>query len=61
MVSWLFIKPGIQEWGTECGECGERGECFFAKNLLKYLTNVWLSSDTTGHDSVPKISKRIIR
>ena len=24
---------------------------------MKYLTNVWLSSDTTGHDSVPKISK----
>ena len=23
----LFIKPGIQERGTECGECGERGEC----------------------------------
>ena len=22
----LFIKPGIQERGTECGECGERGE-----------------------------------
>ena len=23
----LFIKPGIQERGTECGECEERGEC----------------------------------
>ena len=23
----LFIKPGIQERGTECGECRERGEC----------------------------------
>ena len=23
----LFIKPGIQERGTECEECGERGEC----------------------------------
>ena len=23
----LFIKPGKQERGTECGECGERGEC----------------------------------
>ena len=22
----LLIKPGIQEWGTECGECRERGE-----------------------------------
>ena len=23
----LFIKPGIQERGTECEECAERGEC----------------------------------
>ena len=23
----LFIKPGIQERGTECGECVEHGEC----------------------------------
>ena len=23
----LFIKPGIQERGTECRECGERGKC----------------------------------
>ena len=23
-TKWLFIKPGIQERGTECGE---RGEC----------------------------------
>ena len=34
-----------------------KGNSFFAKNLLKYLNNVWLSSDTTGHDSLPKISK----
>ena len=35
-----------------------KGNSFFAKNLLKYLNNVWLSSDTIGHDSVPiKISK----
>ena len=34
-----------------------KGNSFFANNLLKYLNNVWLSSDTTGHDSVPKISK----
>ena len=34
-----------------------KGNSFFSKNLLKYLNNVWLSSDTTGHDSVPKISK----
>ena len=32
-----------------------RGISFFVKNLLKYL-NVWLSSDTTNHDSLPKIS-----
>ena len=25
---WLFIKPGIQERGTECGECRERGGMF---------------------------------
>ena len=24
---------------------------------MKYLNNAWLSSDTTGHDSVPKLSK----
>ena len=23
----LFIKPGIHEWGMECGECRERGKC----------------------------------
>ena len=23
----LFIKPGIQERGTECRECGEHGKC----------------------------------
>ena len=34
-----------------------KGNSFFAKNLLKYLNNISLSSDTTGHDSVPKISK----
>ena len=33
------------------------GNSFFAKNLLKYLNNSWLSSDTAGHDSVPKINK----
>ena len=26
-ILWLFIKPGIQERGTECGEYRERGEC----------------------------------
>ena len=25
MKPWLFIKPGIQERGTEFEECGERG------------------------------------
>ena len=34
-----------------------KGNSFFAKNLLKYLKDVWLSSDTTVHHSVPKISK----
>ena len=34
-----------------------KSNSFFAKNLLKYLNDVWLSSDTTGHDSVPKTSK----
>ena len=33
-----------------------KGNSVFANNLLKYL-NVWLSSDTTGHNSLPKISK----
>ena len=33
-----------------------KGNSFFAKNLLNYL-KVWLSSDKTGHDSEPKISK----
>ena len=27
LLKRLFLKPGIQERGTECGECGERGEC----------------------------------
>ena len=31
---WLFIKPGIQERGTECGECGERGDCYLLLLLL---------------------------
>ena len=34
-----------------------KGNSFFAKNLLKYLKDVWRSSDTTVHHSVPKISK----
>ena len=33
------------------------GNSVFAKNLLKHLNNVWLSSYVTGHDFVPKISK----
>ena len=27
LLKRLFLKPGMQERGTECGECGERGEC----------------------------------
>ena len=34
-----------------------KGKSLFAKNLLKYFNNVWLSSDTTAYDSAPKISK----
>lgn len=33
-----------------------KGNIFFVKKLLKYLNDVWLSSDTTSLDSVPKIS-----
>ena len=25
LLEKLFIKPGMLERGTECGECGERG------------------------------------
>ena len=27
LLKRLFLKPGMQERGTECGECGESGEC----------------------------------
>ena len=27
VLTWLCIKPGIQERGTKCGERGEWGEC----------------------------------
>ena len=27
LLKRLFLKPGMQERGTECGECAERGEC----------------------------------
>ena len=43
--------------GTKKPHLNLKGNSSFANNLLKYLNNVWLSSDTTGHDSVPKISK----
>ena len=32
----LFIKPGIQERGTKCGECGERGECSLGFRGISY-------------------------
>ena len=32
----LCIKTGIQEWGTECGERGEEGECYIPGNTLKH-------------------------
>ena len=39
-VCGLFIKPGIQERGTECGECRERRECSlgFRGMLLFYYS-----------------------
>ena len=33
-----------------------KGNSCFAKNLLKYLNNVWLDSDTVRHESVQKIN-----
>ena len=30
------IKAGIQERGTECGECGELGECCIPGNVAKH-------------------------
>ena len=39
------------------GILNRKGNSFFAMNLLKYLNDVWQSSDTTGHDSVPKLIK----
>ena len=35
MFEGLFIKPEIQERGTECGECGEYGE------REEYLIGFW--------------------
>ena len=32
----LYIKPGIQERGTECEERGEWGECYIPGNVAKY-------------------------
>ena len=40
----LLIKPGIQERGTECGECGERGECSLGSRgmlLCYYSRECW--------------------
>ena len=33
---WLCVKTGIQERGTECGERGEWGECYFPGNVTKH-------------------------
>ena len=30
---WLYIKPVIQERGTECGE---RGQCYIPGNVAKH-------------------------
>ena len=32
----LCIKPGIQERGTEYGECGELEECYIPGNVVKH-------------------------
>ena len=33
-----------------------KGSSCFAKNLLKYLSNVWLDSDTVRHESTQRIN-----
>ena len=33
-----------------------KGTSCFGKNLLKYLSNVWLDSDTVNHESVQKLN-----
>ena len=33
-----------------------KGNSCFAKNLLKYLSNVWLDSDTVRHESTQRIN-----
>ena len=38
-----------------------KGNSSFAKNLLKYLNDVWLSLDTARHDSLRKISKNSVK
>ena len=42
----LFVKAGIQERGTEWGECGERGECSlgFRRISLRIPGNVIIST-----------------
>ena len=32
----LCIKPGIQERGTEYGECGELEKCYIPENVVKH-------------------------
>ena len=34
--SWLCIKPGIQEWGMECGQRGKWAECYIPGNVTKH-------------------------
>ena len=38
-----------------------KGNSSFAKNLLKYLNDVWLSLDTARHDLLRKISKNSVK
>ena len=32
-----MYKPGIPEWGTECGERGKGGECYVSGNVPKHF------------------------
>ena len=52
--SRLCIKPGIQEWGTECRERGEWGECYIPGNVATHSgecpqTLRGISPNTTGN------------
>ena len=48
------IKEGCL--GMKNLHLNRKGNSCFAKNLLKYLNNVWLDSDTVRHEYVLKIN-----